>query len=508
MAFRSGPRAGARARGTVAGLLLAATTLGPAPGLPAAQAPEPAAAAPVPAPAPAAAAAARGDAGGGTFVALSDIHFDPFYDPVLVPALLRSDTSQWERIFQGSTVKGLGAYGQDTSFPLLASTLAAAARFAPHPDFALIPGDFLGHNFQKLFAQFSPGAGSAALARFEQQTMRFVTGMIRRSFPRAPLIMALGNNDADCGDYELEPGGPFLAGLAKPWQPLLGARAAAAGKAFRQTFTAGGYYSLPHPTVPHLRMIVLNTVFFSPKYTNGCGGAAGQPGGPGARELRWLRRALEAAARRGDRVWLVDHIPPGIDAYATLSALQAQGATGACAGAPVSLWRADALASFRAVLAKFPGLVTASFSGHTHMDEFRLPEGGGFIRVIPSVSPIFGNNPSFAVYFYAQATGTLADAQTYVLDLKPQGGGEPQWALEYDFRQAYGQPAVDASSLRSVQGAIGGDEAVRRRYMTFYPASSASAAADLAHWKAYWCGAQTFTAPDFAACYCPAAPSP
>jgi 3',5'-cyclic AMP phosphodiesterase CpdA len=449
-------------------------------------------------------AAAGGDGGRGTFVALSDLHFNPFYDPALVPALVRADAARWADVFAGSTVKGLGAYGSDVSFPLLESTLATAARVAPHPDFVLITGDYLGHDFQQLFAKSSPGAGDAAFQRFLRKTMRFVTGRIRRTFPRAPVIMALGNNDSACGDYQLQPDSSFLADLTRLWQPLLGA----ATGSLRQTFPSGGYFSLPHPTVPHLRLIVLNTVFFSPKYANACGTSS--PGGdPGARELRWLESTLRAAARRGDKVWLAYHIPPGIDVYATLGTLAAPGAAAsACASATVSLWRADSLASFRTILARFPGLVKASFAGHTHMDEMRLPDGGGFIRVTPAVSPVFYNNPGFAVYSYSPASGALADVQTYELDLKPSDGAEPQWALEYDFRQAYGQAAVDEASLAAVQRAIGGDAAVRGRYMGFYPVSSASASADLAQWKAYWCGAQTFTAADFAACYCPATPSP
>jgi sphingomyelin phosphodiesterase acid-like 3 len=499
------------------GLLLGAIA-GLARGLPAAPpaaAPAPAAAAastsapgPASTPAPAAAsvpapASAPASGGQGTFVALSDLHFNPFYDPALIPALVRADAARWEDIFAASTVKGLGAYGSDVSFPLLESALAAAARVAPHPDFVLITGDFLGHNFQQLFAQYSPGAGNAALRRFVRKTMRFATARIRRTFPRTPVIAALGNNDSVCGDYELQPDSSFLADLTSLWEPLLGA----ANGSVRQTFPIGGYFSLPHPTVPHLRMIVLNTVFFSPRYTNGCGTSSPRVD-PGARELLWLDRTLRAAARRGDQVWLVYHIPPGIDAYATLGALAAQGETGACASAPVALWRADSFARFRTILARFPGLVKASFAGHTHMDEFRLPDGGGFIRVTPAVSPVFANNPGFAVYSYATATGGLADVRTYELDLKPPGGAEPQWALEYDFREAYGQSAVEESSLRAVQLAIAGDAAVRGRYMSFYPVSSASSSADLAHWKAYWCGAQTFTAADFAACYCPATPSP
>ncbi len=257
--------------------------------------------------APPPAAASCGDDGQGTFVALSDLHFNPFYDPALVPALVRTDAARWEAVFAGSAVKGLGAYGSDVNFPLLESTLAAAARFAQHPDFVLITGDFLGHNFQQLFAKSaSPGAGNAALRRFVQKTLRFATARIRRTFPRTPVIVALGNNDSACGDYQLQPDSSFLADLTGLWQPLLGP----ATGSFRQTFPSGGYYSLPHPTVPHLRVVVLNTVFFSPKYKNGCGNLQPAPRsrGAGAAVAR-AHPAGRRAARRPDLARL-SH-PPG-----------------------------------------------------------------------------------------------------------------------------------------------------------------------------------------------------
>src|SRR5262245_61215394 len=78
--------------------------------------------------------------GHGTFLSLSDIHFDPFSDPSLVPQLVQADAAQWQGIFAGAPAAPVSPYGQDTNFPLFTSALAAARRFAPDPDFVLISG--------------------------------------------------------------------------------------------------------------------------------------------------------------------------------------------------------------------------------------------------------------------------------------------------------------------------------------------------------------------------------
>src|SRR6185369_148613 len=83
----------------------------------------------------------------GTFVVLSDIHFDPLYDPDLVPQLQAKDARQWQRIFESSKVTQLSAYGKDTNYPLLKSALSSLRFRTPEPDFVLISGDFLRHKF-------------------------------------------------------------------------------------------------------------------------------------------------------------------------------------------------------------------------------------------------------------------------------------------------------------------------------------------------------------------------
>ncbi|HXO21967.1 MAG TPA: metallophosphoesterase [Thermoanaerobaculia bacterium] len=430
---------------------------------------------------------------GGTFVALSDLHFNPFYDPALMPRLMAAEAGGWRAIFESSTVTGVSGYGADTNYPLLRSALAAAQGSAPHPDFVLISGDFLGHDFHDLFAKSAPDAGDAAYLRFVVKTMEFVAGEIRAAFPAAPVLPALGNNDSDCGDYALRPGGRFLAAVEKVWKPLVGERAGS----FAETFPAGGWYSVAHPTVPRLRLVVLNTVFFSPKF-NLCGtpGNPADPRDPGRRQLAWLHRTLLAAARRGEKVWMLYHIPPGIDAYATLHAADG------CASPPVPMWKEAYLSRFAGELARFPGRVEAAFAGHTHMDEIRLPASGGFIHVTPAVSPLFGNNPGFQVFAYDRRSGALGDLHTQFLDLTASGDGPPKWAEEYGFEAAYGLIGYNRCTLEQVELAVGKNSSPRDTYMKLYPVSSPASAADTAQWKGYWCGIANFTAKDFAACYC------
>ena len=428
----------------------------------------------------------------GTFLSLSDIHFDPFPDPTLVPRLAQADAGQWQEIFASAPPAPVSPYGQDANDPLLTSALAAARRFAPHPDFILISGDFLAHDFQKKLDAAAPGQGDDGYRRFVQKTLEYVSARLSEAFPGSLIFPALGNNDSFCGDYKIEPSGAFLAMLQKVWRPLLGDHQGS----FDQTFPVSGAYSVPHPTIPKHRLIVLNSVFFSAKYQNACGSGPA----PDSAELAWLAGEIRDAAGKGERIWLVHHVPPGIDAFGTLNA------KGSCASNPVSLWQADDLTEFTRLTAEPAGVVTASFAGHTHMDEFRLPSGGGFIHVTPGLSPLFGNNPGFQVFDYDRASGAIRDVRTYALPLAPAPGPgtQPQWRLEYAFCREYRQPGYGAGTLEQVSRAVQRDPAVRRSYMRMYPVSSKEErASDQKNWKVYWCGISSFTPQEFATCYCP-----
>jgi sphingomyelin phosphodiesterase acid-like 3 len=139
-----------------------------------------------------------------------------------------------------------------------------------------------------------------------------------------------------------------------------------------------------------LRIIFANTVFFSPRYRNACGSS--DDADPGSATLAWVETELAAAARAQERAWLVYHIPPGVDGFATLR-------TGSCPDTIVPMWKPTYATLFDALMRRYSNTVVASFAGHTHMDDFRLlaDDNGyfGFVLVTPALSPIYGQNPAF-----------------------------------------------------------------------------------------------------------------
>jgi hypothetical protein len=69
-------------------------------------------------------------------------------------------------------------------------------------------------------------------------------------------------DDSPCVDYGLIPGSAFLAALADSLNVLTHNLDAAAD------FRTAGFYELPHPTLPNEEILVLNSVLWSPRYSN------------------------------------------------------------------------------------------------------------------------------------------------------------------------------------------------------------------------------------------------
>jgi len=67
--------------------------------------------------------------------------------------------------------------------------------------------------------------------------------------------------------------------------------------------------------------------------------------------------------------------------------------------------------------------IQASFSGHTHGDSYRVVANGGIAAVVekvtPSISPVFGNDPSFLLFSYDRRTGDMMDFSKWYLSVCP-----------------------------------------------------------------------------------------
>ncbi|MCU1348552.1 MAG: acid sphingomyelinase-like phosphodiesterase protein [Acidobacteria bacterium] len=425
------------------------------------------------------------------FISISDLHFDPYYDPSLMAKLEATDVSGWSAVFASSAIKTPSAYGADTNDPLLQSFLADLRIRAAGARFVTITGDLLGHHFPQDFQYYSSDKSAQAYQSFVTKTVQYIASSIQAAVPNIPVFPVLGNNDADCGDYEITPNGWFLQVFAKAWSP------AVKSPTFVKQFSPTGHYAVAAP-MPDTLIVGVNSIFFSASYDNACG----QEGTDyGKQELAWIGSQLAAAAKNRQRVWLLYHIPPGINVYSTTHG------PGICPE-PSLMWKAQYTAAFDALMVKYAATVPVSLAGHTHMDDFRLLATAArpyaFIHITPGVSPIFTNNPAYEAISYAPATSTLTDYTVFYLSL---GAPQPAWTTEYTFTTAYQQPTYSPATVSAVSAAIAADPATRALYLRYYASSNpASTTITPQTWRGYWCGTGAQNASAFTACYCVAPP--
>jgi len=440
-------------------------------------------------------ASGSGKSGEGSFLIVSDLHFDPFADPSLVNRLASADYRQWEQILESSGRSGMGSYGRDAPYPLLKSALEAMRDRDPAPDLILFGGDFLAHDFRGQYDKYAHDKSDAAYRLFVEKTIRFLALMFDSRFPSVPIMPTLGNNDADCGDYGVAPGGAFLKMFADVWAPLVARGGSPAP--FLDTFPVGGYYNVANPAIKGYRIIALNANLFSPKARN-CG-----PDGDdhGTEELGWLDWNLYRTRLGNGKAWVIYHEPVGVDVYSSLTG------GGICHGKVTMMLKDNYGAMLLQTLEKNARVVSASFAGHTHMDDFRLDLKGGepkfFTHITPSVSPVFGNNPAFQRFIFDRDSGTIRDFSTYVLAnfATARNVSDARWEMEYDFAKTYGRKEYTTAALNSLYAELLEQKALRDSFIRYY-ASGTGGITTGENLKALLCGIGNMDADSFAACYC------
>jgi len=433
----------------------------------------------------------------GAFVLISDVHFDPFDPEGIATTLAATEPDRWMERFAALPPAPASQYGKDTNHVLLASALAAVAEHAADADFAIVGGDLLSHGFEDDTAKaLGVPLGSAAQRDFAQRTTIFVAEAIGAALAGKPVIVALGNNDSDCGDYEIEPGGGYLAATRETVRKLVGAERLAPD--FDATYAAGGYYAARHPTVADTLIFVVNDVLWSQRYQNACGkdGLAG-----GEAQMAWLSETLAAQKAAGGRVWLAHHIPWGIDPYST-----EHSKADTCPAKVVPFLQETFAAGFLGLIRQYADIIDTSVSGHVHFDDYRLmlDDAGKPIaidKVAPAISPIFGQNPGFQLFTYDVATGEPTDFSTIFLanlpDLSP---GDADWREEYVFSAAYGVPGYSVESVAALWNGLGQGGRIRDAYLGHYNLGHGTLAeGDL---EGYACAVAFLDPLAYSACYC------
>lgn len=417
---------------------------------------------------------------GPTVLLVSDLHFNPFADASLVPALRGTPTSAWAQVLAKTQPATPSTYGADTNYPLLRSAGAAMKQAAPSPAFVVITGDFLAHKYQdKYTGVFGDTVGYAA---FTDSTIAFLARWADSLYPNVPIYPAIGNNDSDCGHYAVVANGQFLRSAARSWGPLAQRGGGAPG--FGASFAAAGHYTARVPGTG-TRLVMLNDVFLSRDYDTSCGPDMG-----GA-ELAWLGTALDSARAAGERAWIAGHIPPGADVYSTVKQY---------CSAPICMqFGQDYGARYDSIVRANSNVVALSLMGHTHMNEFRAHPAGPSGKAVPivgvpSVSPLFYNNPGFVV-MELTATGAPSNYSAYAFS--------GTWTKLFDFASTYRQQGVTGASLLAAAQRINTDATVRTQWRMNYDGGRGVAGPSTSNWKSYWCAIVNLESSAYSQCVGP-----
>ena len=359
------------------------------------------------------------------FLALSDIHFDPYsvcYETrqkpcPLVQRLRAAPANQW-RVILSAADTGEPRYRRDTNFILLQKNLqeAKSAAVKHDADFVLVLGDTVGDDFRQHYKKYSQDKSQDGYRDFVRKTLEFMNYELAATFKDMDIFMVTGNNDTYSRNYQSVPGGDFFQQTGALWSVLI--KSPAQRAEMRRDFSRAGYYAIDIPRHSDLRLIVLNSVLFSLKSTSSGALQAARV------ELTWLHQQLQQAKDKHQKVLIALHIPPGLDVYATrhwrLFTL-------------LEFWRPEFITRFKSELSKFYPQMVGIVSGHLHYDWMQtlMVDKRKDIPVIsvPSVSPIFGNDPGFKIFHYSAKEDRIDDYDTYTYPVKGRG----TWSIEHAY---------------------------------------------------------------------------
>ncbi|HTM64471.1 MAG TPA: metallophosphoesterase [Gammaproteobacteria bacterium] len=359
------------------------------------------------------------------FLALADIHFTPVSMCSSVrqrpcPLLQRLRTApvyQWQMILAEQD-NAAPSYRKDTNYVLLQKNLEAAAAAASKykVDFVIVLGDTLGHDFRYYYKKYSQDKTQEGYRDFVRKTLEFMSAQLAAAFPGKNIFMVTGNNDTYSSNYQSVPGGDFFNQTGALWSALI--RNAHDRVEMRSEFPIAGYYAVDVPGYSDLRLVVLNSVLFS---SRAVGHGAERAS---AAELQWLHQQLQQAKDQHQKVLIAMHIPPVLDVYVTrrwrLFTL-------------LEFWRPDMIQRFKNELAAYYPQVAGIVTGHLHYDWMQALIVGNHHDIpvisVPSVSPIFGNDPGFKIYHYSSSDNNIDDYYSYTLPVKGTG----TWSIQHAY---------------------------------------------------------------------------
>ncbi|HEY8928576.1 MAG TPA: metallophosphoesterase [Mucilaginibacter sp.] len=385
----------------------------------------------------------------GKCLIVSDIHLNPFFskngvyqsDDSLVTALSAADVSQWESILDQKAANMIAPNlrGHDANYAVVVSALNNMYNTIQKPDFIIIAGDFIWHN--------SPISDET----LKQKSIQFIASLFRKKYKDIPIIPTYGNNDSALDYQKQSP--QFLANFANAWNFAgLGIDTAAYRK-------GDGYYST---SIGKLKFVVMNTTLVSQGgvsrgynyYTEGYEMLS-----------NWLPNELADTSKN---IWIISHIPPGVDGYSGGQMWSSSGPAGSLTDL------------FSQQVGKNSKQIRMMIASHTHLNDFKVFYKGkstdsasaiSYMRIVPSIGMDHGNNPSYEVAEYDTVSYRFTKETNYYLNLSGMTQPVPEsvkWDRTLSINKWVGSKPATPVSLSDFIDKMVADKSLPPVYDIFY----------------------------------------
>nr|XP_022908691.1 acid sphingomyelinase-like phosphodiesterase 3b [Onthophagus taurus] len=345
----------------------------------------------------------------GYFWHVTDFHFDPHFAQ-------HGDVRKgcWKpngsREPHSRSVGKYGDYSCDAPWDLIESaTRAMASRQGDNVEFVLWTGD------------------SLSLKRQIPETKQLhllhnLTDLMLQTFNSQFVFPALGHDDPSSREE-----------LGKMWSRWLPPDTI-------ETLETGGYYMIEKTDFKR-HIIVLNTNLM----------VKDEDDVEAIKQWDWLKDKLQKVYERKETVYIVGHMPPGLD----------ERQRGASHHEHLAFTDHNNR-KYLKLIRKYSSIIQAQFFGHLHSDSFRViyNEKGhpvSWIMLSPAVTPRRttdgANNPGLRLYKFKKDTGQILDYTQYYLDLSQANEDqkiEPEWLIEYNFSSYYGISNITPLSLHTL----------------------------------------------------------
>ncbi|XP_068149645.1 acid sphingomyelinase-like phosphodiesterase 3b [Drosophila tropicalis] len=395
----------------------------------------------------------------GYFWHISDLHLDTFYS---TQGDIYKSCWQLARTAPSSTSTvalespgPFGHYNCDSPWSLIESAVKSMkAKQGDNVEFVLWTGDALSHSAQPLSEQK------------QHEILRNITDLLGRSFSSQFIFPVLGHEEGS-GSYRK---------MGELWRHWLPTEALV-------TFEQGGFYSIEQ-TKSRLRIVALNTNFMrhdhdpepeadakvshnfrwpseyfsEPKASSRSTTNMAQDEQLAEQQWLWLEEILSKSRDKQETVYIVGHMPPGVD----------ERHLGPQHNQLIFTERNNR--RYLDMVRRYASVIQGQFFGHLHSDTFRLvyDEQGkpiSFVMIAPSIVPQkagsgSSNNPALRLYKFDTGSGQVLDYTQFWLDLPlANRAHEPLWQSEYNLTHYYGLAEISAIALHNFAERFTGNDA-------------------------------------------------